>query len=1404
MALNFLGLGFNFGSQDKGLADSIKTTSSGLSDISKSVVSIGLASSRMGLKMPNISPLLNQATGLASDMKLHTTQLEAFGVQASKTSSAGLAGLNLTSKAFRKAKSEIAGVAFSMNTDVGAVTQSFVALKQSQIDIRKFGFKSFKQYQKFIEITGADSAKFAGSLGKLTNQMGLSEKQATDLVKSTAAIGKKFNIGREAVSGMAETVDLLNRNSNLLPHNWDPKRIATFVKGTTRLAGALTSVGLTADEAMKASQGLTGALLKNETGLQKLYTGIDKGLPGMSKTMIKHLGSAKDAFKVLQDDPAAFMKNMGGLVEHVRGMNLSPDALNMFRLEMESTFGKDTMATFTKQGMDKIGPALDAASKPIEGQDKILQSLASRYEDGRTAAERFAIAQDRLLTKMKTIKGVMSDQEYLKKYKKNTDALYRTLNKTAKKGGPLGKMTTMLIEMRTKGIGGAIASHSEYGMALAELSNQFGPILKTLPGVAMAFAALASPITLVAGAIGGLYFVFKDLEKGNKSIVRPWIKKLKKEAPKILEAVKNAFTKALSVIGKVITYVVDRIDFKKVGQVLGHVLERSVQFALVVLQAAFKLGEKMLIWINGLDWKAIGHRIGVHLGAAFLIAFVAVRKVVMKLPEILMNAVRIAVDGVIGILGGVEDYLIKKFPKSTKTIQTVFAVLKSIVYAFGEVAKATIKLVVGGFKLIGRAAMGVVNAVRGVGNVVNSVLDATVGRLFDGADAVKINFKGMADDLERSIVRAHVAAVKSAAKQIKTVKQLNSETNLEVRKLVQEQLKSGKLFETSTGKLLKANQVITKYAMDAHGGLVKVNHELAKMHTAEINTPSLKEGKMLMAEYAAATNKARASGKSLGDVTDSFTGRFADFRKKYGIIPQHARHLNKVISEQLAIHDDVIVKVAKVDAAYADSLKIRQQQIATEFGNKATALRKLQDAELAMLVQKGITDRKSVDAVTARHSKAMKGLLTETKIYTDRIAESAKILIGKVSDTMSKFNKDTKKGREDLLAFSERAAMAWSNTIRAQGRKAVDSLRDAPQASKDAVDKIYKDIAKAQQNELQAFLQNTALKGAALDREVKGIQAKYAKIVKTVHTKVGEASDNLIQGTEASFKRFSSKLIKDNKFLGDNLKAQTNKFTGEIEKTMEVSADKAADMVGVIANIDPRKFRKNMKVIKREYVGFIKKMVKGVAKMMNDSAKFQNLYWKTSEAGWRGQTSLLQAWSSQAEVHIRKYWTAVVKEAGKAALGFVGFVKKIQGALIAQSKAINVMDLLASPSQISRWATSVVSALSHAFAGGSAADSMIAASYNKALNMSVKMGRQTANPAGDGSDTSTGVVSHAGTSLLGAINDPAWTRKKDGPIPSELREINENLRSMLNAMSALGSSPQRSGTKPRRRRTYKR
>jgi hypothetical protein len=709
MAMNMMGLGFAFGAKDKGLGKMVDKTTKGVGAIAGLVTNVGKQAGRFSLgAMFNIpTQAIGTMQSIAADTRVTTTMLEAFGVQASKSSRMATVGLNLTSVESKKARKEIASTAFSMNVDVGSVATSWKALQQNQVEATEVGFKSFKQYQKFLSMTGTDASEFASAMGFMSKTMGMTNEETEDLIQTTLVLGKKFDMGAEAVPAMIKNMRSMRETGAALFKEWGKERTAKFLHSTTMVSGAFMKAGHSAAEAESLSQGLLGSLMKGEKQFHSLYTGLETDLGDFGQMLSENFLGPQEAFELLQKSPTEFIAKMHKAVgevdkiaeAQVKAQYGISDASELSGKQLEK-YNADVLANqsqatkrFSQQMTQALGPettdlimsGFGATSKTIEKLEGNLDKLAGKkgaigkvtkeFRDGRTAAERFAIAQDRMVTRMKKLKGTMSDTTFLKDYRQSSNSVLGEMQTMAAKGGPVGKAMTTLIDFSNFGIGGVLARLHPMGLGLTTVIQKFAPFLQMLPAIAIGLKAVFSPMTMLVAAIGGIYLALKYPKEAAKAF-KKFTETIKKHLPKVIGIAKEMVVGIAKAVAGVFTFIWDHIDWGlvktklvwvagKIGEGLKWALLKVLDFASMLIQA-----------FGNINFDTIRKYLTIGFKYAFYAMVLAVGWVLKQLPHLIKGAFKIIYAVIFSFFDGIRDAFKEQFPLLSGFFDVFFAAIK--------------------------------------------------------------------------------------------------------------------------------------------------------------------------------------------------------------------------------------------------------------------------------------------------------------------------------------------------------------------------------------------------------------------------------------------------------------------------------------------------------------------------------------------------------------------------------------------------------------------------------------------------------------------------------------------------------------------------------------------------------
>ncbi len=499
--------------------------------------------------------------------------------------------------------------------------------------------------------------------------------------------------------------------------------------------------GMSAEGAQASANAFLKTIMKGKQSFHDLYTGIETDLGPLAKVMSENFQGPEEAFRLLEKSPHEFVLKMhkatnalGKLAEKqvlqqydvkdasqlstkqrteydakVRAQQLT--YTQRFSTQMSKLVGSD-MTTLIMKNSDKTMKKMDQLGKNFDkvgGKKGAISKITKQYRDGRTATERFAIAQDLLITRMKKLRGTMSDTRFLGDYAKSSGLVLSKMKQMADKGGPVGKAMTTMIDFSNFGLCGVLARLHPMGLGLTTIVQKFAPVLAMLPALAVGFSALFSPLTLVAVAIGGIYLALKYPEQAAKAF-KKFSSAVKTYLPKILNTAKMIVIGVAKALAKVFVYIWENVDWAKVWSIMVTVAQtlaevvvyiwKSINWGAVakaIKWAAQKIGQ-VLKWallkviqisdwliysFSKIDFETIRGYLAVGFKYAFHALLLAAGYAITRLPYLLKGAFKVMYAVIFGFFDGIRDFFAEQFPQFTKFFTVMFATVK---YAFAALA----------------------------------------------------------------------------------------------------------------------------------------------------------------------------------------------------------------------------------------------------------------------------------------------------------------------------------------------------------------------------------------------------------------------------------------------------------------------------------------------------------------------------------------------------------------------------------------------------------------------------------------------------------------------------------------------------------------------------------------------
>jgi len=762
------GVGFAFTGKDAGLSRTARGAASAVEGLGSAVDGLG---ERFQANVDNVNNFFKELSqkqldrvesglqSIADSASVNSTSLEGMAASAAKVARPIVASLGLTGAAAKKAKGQIVGLSIGMNVGAEVVGKAVKALTLYEEEFKAIGLKSTKDIVKFGEVSGVEMDKFGSQIADLGRSWGLSKDQLGELVPWIVEAGRSFGFGKEAVASLGDVTKALDENLSKVLLKNGPEAISKFTKGIYGLALVSSkTLGMDFPEALSQSLNVFNMLTKDMATFQGTFVGLGKDFGPLADKLGLSIGNWDAAFKLVQQDPMEFVKQLRVLMDN---MDQSDQSSQFFLNRLKLTLGEDSsmLRFLTDQTID-----MDKAMGQLEGVKAGTDSMNKFGKEwggtGRTMAEsldlmreaqkmRFmAISKDEWKPYMKNLKaGYKSTVDWMKHLASDTEpGGVGKLIKAASMGlrfGPGGAIRALFPAKEGSAAAGMIDSLSDslvdflphitalgalgfrpamlaapFKMALSPLSMLGGPLASfsgMLGGLPKLALSIFGPLGILAVAIGGFTLLSRKWKDGEESSIAKFFKT---ELPIMLLRGLNYL-----LTGKDLEKGEKKALAKLAGPELwGKVASDGMEAfgkAFTVGMEAFEIGSDVLVTLatklaegisNALA-KADYEKFGESLAKIAVNLTSAVGKVVAKTPDLISGLAK----GIASAFGKIEWG--KMFGGAEKEIEGASGGIGDAVKAgfglenvLGAGALIGLPLVLGGIKKIRKDGMGMLGA----------------------------------------------------------------------------------------------------------------------------------------------------------------------------------------------------------------------------------------------------------------------------------------------------------------------------------------------------------------------------------------------------------------------------------------------------------------------------------------------------------------------------------------------------------------------------------------------------------------------------------------------------------------------------------------------------------------------
>lgn len=526
-----MGVGLAYTGQDSGWSKAA----------AKAAESIGgLVGSFKGIKDSIVGPLNDVKDKLLAFKNALpenlTTSYESQLVAAEKAGYSQAAQLGYGSKQMGKFSAEATNLSIALNRSTEEAGKAIFAWDRGKDVLKAVGIDSKETALKVGDL-GIDMNSFVYTLKEMQTSLGMNDKAIKKVTESTLAWGQQSGDVRGAMASMQDQVDHLSKRAHAFGRTLSGDELANWAENTNQAKQAIFTLIPNMKKASAAADQMSEMALQSGKNMGAMFAGTATDLTqAQSAFAIAGVDIGKQ-FKLMKTGPLGFLK---GITEMAAATGkpfkeMTEDQQNFIKRTVETAGLGEEAEQALWTAMNK-GP--DALKEIIAKLPKATEDIGAlgkaAFKTGRTNADWMQLYKDQFTTMLRASRTVTVEvikngkvfhkqipiaTKYVQDSKKAFDAWGKKLIELSKKKGPVGMLAGKLADLQIIGVAALLPeSLRGYMPVLEELGKQFGPILMGLGQMFPLLAALASPVVLLAAAIGGLVAWFISAHKEGDSV----------------------------------------------------------------------------------------------------------------------------------------------------------------------------------------------------------------------------------------------------------------------------------------------------------------------------------------------------------------------------------------------------------------------------------------------------------------------------------------------------------------------------------------------------------------------------------------------------------------------------------------------------------------------------------------------------------------------------------------------------------------------------------------------------------------------------------------------------------------------------------------------------------------------
>ena len=407
---------------------------------------------------------------------------------------------------------DIAAMQFEASAQTGQTISNVQELQREFEAVGKAAvgnLPAFTELQTVLEVPSRTIA----SWDKTLEAQGLTEKQVIGLTKELGGLATQLGVPPgPLLEQMPDLTKLIMERAAILGKE-GPKFIRRYLRENIGLSAALTSTGLSADEAAGSVVSLGRLTFDSAKEMKKALAGVgNTDLPQFLKMASITTGDFQKAFQLAAEKgPLALAQEFANMTDQIRkDSHGNVQVMERWRAFMDETIGDPALASAIIDQQKAVGKAIKAVDMPANvataHYDRMAEAILKSADSMKAQSEASMVALKALINQESVLPTMTKYWEFKAKA---LNMAREAIQGWTKDAGPATQMTLAagagvfafggdILEWTIKA-GGAIKNLREFGSALSGMTG----IMKggVIPAMANGVGSLSSFALFVRGTL---------------------------------------------------------------------------------------------------------------------------------------------------------------------------------------------------------------------------------------------------------------------------------------------------------------------------------------------------------------------------------------------------------------------------------------------------------------------------------------------------------------------------------------------------------------------------------------------------------------------------------------------------------------------------------------------------------------------------------------------------------------------------------------------------------------------------------------------------------------------------------------------------------------------------------------